>query len=297
MKDIPTVSIVIPTYKRPQLLSRAIDSVLAQTFTDFEVIVVDDDPAGSAEPIVRAYTDARVQYLKNEGVHGGSAARNTGIRAARAEYIAFLDDDDMWVPEKLEIQVAAFRDVSSDVGFCVTGVRAVSEKGEVITHVEGGVHDFSEIALVRFKGFLTITLFIRKSVFEDVGLFDEEMPSHQEAELIMRVTRKYRGLGIDKPLAIANMFKHEQIGGNIFRRIQGRLLVLEKHTGLYASRPDALAKHYFWLGLQYRTVRHLATARSYFWKAFLLTKKPRYAAHAFYVSLLGLFRAESVNTQ
>lgn len=296
MKDIPSVSIVIPTHKRPQLLPRAIDSVLAQTFTEFEVIIVDDDPAGSAEPIVRAYTDARVRYLKNEGVHGGSAARNAGIRAARAEYIAFLDDDDMWVPEKLETQTVAFSNVPSDVGFCVTGVRAVSEKGEVLTHVEEGVHDFSEIALARFKGFLTITLFIRKSVFEDVGLFDEEMPSHQEAELIIRVTRKYRGLGIDKPLAIANMFKHEQIGGNIFRRIQGRQLVLEKHAGLYATRPEALAKHYFWLGLQYRTVRHMATARSYFWKAFLRARKPRYVAHALYVSLLGLFRTVPTDT-
>lgn len=295
MKNIPTVSVVIPTHKRLQLLPRAIDSVLAQTFTDFEVIIVDDDPAGSAEPIVRAYEDARVQYLKNEGVHGGSATRNAGIRTARAAYIAFLDDDDMWTPEKLETQIAAFRDASPDVGFSVTGARAVSEKGEVLTHVEEGVHDFSEIALVRFKGFLTITLLIRKSVFEDVGLFDEEMPSHQEAELIIRVTRKYRGLGIDKPLAIANMFRHEQIGGNIFRRIQGRLLVLEKHAGLYATRPGALAKHYFWLGLQYRTVQQMAAARSYFWKAFMLTKKPRYVVHAFYVSLLGLFRTASVD--
>ena len=89
------VSVIIPTHNRPEYVGRAIKSVLNQTYQDFEIIVVDDGLEKRAEPVINKITDSRIKYIKHEQEKGGSAARNTGIRAAQGEYIAFLDNDDV----------------------------------------------------------------------------------------------------------------------------------------------------------------------------------------------------------
>ena len=93
-KTTPCFSVVIATYRRAHLLSRAIDSVLNQTFTDFELLVVDDASPDDTELVVRAYGDGRVRYVRCARIRGGAGARNVGVRQARGEFIAFLDDDD-----------------------------------------------------------------------------------------------------------------------------------------------------------------------------------------------------------
>ena len=103
------ITVITPTYKRHQYLKNAIDSVLAQTCTDFEQIVVDDNPADSeerklTEEVMKQVTDPRVRYVQNVKNLGGAAARNVGIFMAQGEYIAFLDDDDMYLPDRLEVQ-------------------------------------------------------------------------------------------------------------------------------------------------------------------------------------------------
>src|SRR5699024_5570587 len=109
--DTESVSIVIPTHARPVFLGRAIDSVLRQTFPAWELLVVDDNPPGSEARVVteRFMEDfrweARIRYLQHPTNLGGGAARNTGIRAAKGPYVAFLDDDDEWLPEKLALQL------------------------------------------------------------------------------------------------------------------------------------------------------------------------------------------------
>lgn len=278
--NMPTVSVVIPTCNRPDLLPRAIRSVLAQTYQDLEIIVVDDGMKVRAESFVASLGDTRIRYIKNETSLGGSGARNRGIKEAKGEYVAFLDDDDEWFPEKLSIQMGQFADTNADVGFCFSSVVSVYDDHEEVTKAKGGVSDFSLSALTRFKGFLTSTLVVRKGVFEEVGGFDESLPSHQEAELIIRISRKYKGLGINQPLISMNMHPHERIGGDLSRRIRGKELVLEKHAALYAKHPRALAKQYFWLALWCRDSRQTKKAKEYFWKAFHLSRNPRYLVHA-----------------
>lgn len=101
-EKIPTVSVVIPTYNRAHLVGRAIQSVLNQTYQDFEIIVVDDGSTDNTEEVVKSFNDPRIRYIRHDQNRGGSAARNTGIKMARGEYIAFQDSDDEWLPEKLE---------------------------------------------------------------------------------------------------------------------------------------------------------------------------------------------------
>src|SRR5690349_3602213 len=101
---MPKVSVIIPTYNRAQFIARAVDSVLEQTYKDFEIIVIDDGSSDNTQEILKAYEGKiRYVYQQNKGI---SAARNRGIQEAKGEYIAFLDSDDVWKPEKLSVQVA-----------------------------------------------------------------------------------------------------------------------------------------------------------------------------------------------
>src|SRR5581483_7703419 len=105
---MPKVSVVVSTHNRAELLHAAIASVLSQSFQDFEILVVDDHSQDHTAQVVQRFRDGRIKYLRHETRRGGAAARNTGIQNSSGEYIAFLDDDDEWLPEKLETQVALF---------------------------------------------------------------------------------------------------------------------------------------------------------------------------------------------
>ncbi len=278
---MPKVSVIIPTFNRPELLLRAARSVLAQTFQDFEVIVVDDGDKVRAEDIVHELNDDRIRYIKNEPPkRGGGATRNVGIKASTGEYIAFLDDDDAWLPEKLKKQVSALEVASPDVGFCFSAVVNDLGNEKRTTTVLAGVHDYRDIALRRFNGFLTVTLIFRRAALLGVGVFDENIPSHQEPELMIRVTRTWKGLGINEPLALVNMTPHEHIGGDPKRRIRGREMILEKHAALFVGHNETLAYHHFQIGLWCRDSGDRAHARKSFFAAFLLTKNLRYLVHA-----------------
>src|SRR5690625_3525723 len=123
--DAPTVTVVIPTYNRAHVVHRAIDSVLGQTFADFELIVVDDGSTDGTEAVLSTYTDPRIRYLVQLVNRGVSAARNRGIKEARGEFVAFLDSDDEWFPEKLERQVNRFKRAPDNVGLVYCGVETV----------------------------------------------------------------------------------------------------------------------------------------------------------------------------
>lgn len=277
---MPQISIVIPTCDRPELLSRALKSVLSQTFPDWEALIVDDGDRRVLS-IVETFHDTRFRYIANNPPRqGGAAARNVGIKAARADYIAFLDDDDVWLPEKLSVQYTALSQTPVTVGFSVTSASVESEKETHVNMVPGeGVYDFSDVVLLLFKGFLTSTLMVRRAVLNEVGMFDEALPSHQETDLIIRITRHYKGFGIAAPLSITDMTLHEHIGSDITRRISGREMLLRKHTTLFTTHPRAFAKQYFWLGLWYRDSGDTKEARRCFSKAFFLSGNPRYLWH------------------
>src|ERR1017187_7936626 len=110
----PTVSVVIPTYNRARILPRAVKSVVSQTLEDWELLVVDDGSADDTEQVVAAFGDSRIHYIRHERNRGQSAAQNTGIRASRGTYVAFLDSDDEWLPEKLAKVVDCFQASAPD---------------------------------------------------------------------------------------------------------------------------------------------------------------------------------------
>jgi glycosyltransferase involved in cell wall biosynthesis len=132
----PSVSVIIPTYNRQHMVDRALGSVLNQTYRDVEVIVVDDCSSDDTEQVIARIDDTRIRYMRHEINRGAPAARNSGFAAARGMYVAFLDSDDEWLPEKLEKQLNLFHIAPDTVGVVYAGFSYVYEKtGEIISEI------------------------------------------------------------------------------------------------------------------------------------------------------------------
>ena len=193
------VSVIIPTYKRPDTLDRAINSVLNQTYPNVEVIVVDDnnpDTEGrrlTEEKMSMFAGNPRVKYIKHEKNKNGSAARNTGARNSKAKYIAFLDDDDEFFPEKIEAQVKRLEDLPEEYAVCYTKVVMEKENGTIRESSEDREGDLFFDALTRKLSFNAgSNLFIRKDAFDSIGGFDETFRRSQDKEVVTRLLRQYK---------------------------------------------------------------------------------------------------------
>jgi glycosyltransferase involved in cell wall biosynthesis len=182
---MPTISVILTTFNRAQLVGEAIDSVLCQTFTDFELIVVDDGSTDRTEEAVRSFADPRIKYIwqANKGL---PAARNTGIEAAAGDYIAFLDDDDLFLPEKLSLQIAKVAE-NSVVGL-VYGLYLSNTGPEDALKTAGACYPQLELRrLLLGPAFHWSTVLMRRTLLEKVGLFDETFLRGQDWELTLRL--------------------------------------------------------------------------------------------------------------
>jgi glycosyltransferase involved in cell wall biosynthesis len=274
------VSVIIPTCERPEQLKRAISSVLAQTYQDFEVLVVDDGLAVRADKVIQTFSSNKIRYFQSPGRRGASAARNFGIVNSTAPFVAFLDDDDEWLPEKLKKQMEQFEFTTAEVGFCFSAVTNVYGDREVVTRVPAGLADYFEQALANLNGFLTVTLIVKRAVLNDVGLFDENLPSHQDPDLVIRVAKKYQGIGLNEPLVNVSMESGPgQIGASKDRKIAGRLMILKKYGSDFRERPKLLARNYFDLAIMFRMAGQFKEARVFLGRALRLNLTGRHLFH------------------
>lgn len=195
------VTAVITTYKRePEIVKRAIDSVLAQTYKHINIVVVDDSPADyelrdSVEKLVLDhFAEANITYVQHERNLGACAARNTGLSLVNSEFVAFLDDDDEWLPEKIEKQVKKFRECDELTALVYCGCTKVKQNGREenfkgIVFKSGMV--FDELILGNIIGSTSIPL-IRTKALKDVGGFDSEIRSAQDFETWLRLAERYK---------------------------------------------------------------------------------------------------------
>jgi glycosyltransferase involved in cell wall biosynthesis len=186
----PAVSVIIPTFNRAAVLGRAIRSVLGQTCQEWELIVVDDASTDGTEQVVRSFSDDRIKYIRHDRGRRGGAARNTGIRQARGEYVAFLDSDDEWLPEKLQKELEVFRNSDPAVGLVYTGKMILDEHGRVLKlrmpTKSGWVHD----ALLAWDFIGSCSrVTAKKQILEGVGGFDETFVNCQDYDLWLRMTK------------------------------------------------------------------------------------------------------------
>ncbi|ALF54790.1 family 2 glycosyl transferase [Nostoc piscinale CENA21] len=218
----PIVSVIVPTFNRANLLPRAISSILQQTLSNFELIIVDDGSTDNTAEVVKEFTDPRIKFLPLGKNYGGSYARNQGIKAASTELIAFLDSDDEWLAEKLELQVKRLQesdDPLATVVYCL-GYECVEGQRKIPSlHLhEGDVFDNL------LRGWLppTTSLFmVKRSALLEVNGFDESLPSFQDYDLWLSLAAANNHfLAVDQPLII-RYFHDQQIRGNLAAKSTG----------------------------------------------------------------------------
>lgn len=233
-KNSPTATVVITTYNRAHLIGRSIQSVLNQTYQDFELIVVDDASTDNTREVVESFKSSLIRYVRHAENKGGNAARNTGIREAKGEYIAFLDSDDEWLPKKLEKQVECFVKSPDSVGavYCLHHTRKEDsfgniqiEKASLSDMMRGDVY---KCLLNGWCPSSTSLFMLPMHVFEKVGVFDESLPSFQDYDYWIRVAQHYEYDFIEEYLAIKYQHPSSQVGKDYENRMKGLQLFLNK---------------------------------------------------------------------
>lgn len=227
----PSISVIIPTYNRCWILKEAIDSVLSQEYTNFEVIVVDDGSDDATAALLSSYgDDITIIYQENRGV---STARNVGILMAKGDYIAFLDSDDMWLPDKLSCQVDFFQS-HPEAAICQTdeiwirnGVR-VNPKSRH-KKPSGMIFEPSlQLCLVSPSAVM-----IQKNLFEEIGLFNEAFPACEDYDLWLRIGLYYPIYLIGRKMVVKRGGHDDQLSRNPGLdqyRIQSIVNILENHS-------------------------------------------------------------------
>ena len=216
------VSVIIPTYNRSKTIERAVNSVLAQTWKELEIIVVDDGSTDRTDEILRAYGN-KIRFIRQQN-GGASAARNTGIRAATGEIISFLDSDDEWLPEKTERQVKLLqRTESSGVVCCICNARMLFSSGTVTSfqtsrlfpqQSEGVWSNPGQVLLDRFLLFNQVAAVWRKTL-DHSGYFREDLRIMEDYDLALRLALIGPWAFIADPL----MIWHEDAGSGLSRNI------------------------------------------------------------------------------
>lgn len=202
------VSVIIPTYKRFDTLARAIKSVAEQTYKDIEILVVDDNEPGdeyskSVAELIKALNYKNLSLVKQERHINGAAARNAGIRQAVGEYIAFLDDDDLWMPDKIQVQVDQLLELDDSYGGISTRkIYYLNGKQDHISEVWKADEKQNFDIISKRLNVSTCTLLLRRECLDKAGYFDENLKRHQEVQLLSYFTDMYKIGFIDEILTI-----------------------------------------------------------------------------------------------
>lgn len=224
----PLVTAVITTYKRkPEVVKRALNSIIEQTYNNIEIFVINDCPADKKlvkelrKMIVESSRNRRVNYIVVENNGGACKARNIAIERATGKYFACLDDDDEWLPEKIELQVQALeKQKGAAIAYCNAILRYVDQGKDVTRFVEkqkeGDIY-FEQIEKNNI-GSCSFPMF-RTDVLKEVGGFDINMPALQDWELYLRVLKKYKAVYVHKPVAIYYFYDGERISANSQNRV------------------------------------------------------------------------------
>lgn len=233
MKQLVTV--IIPTYKRAQALPKAIESVKNQTYACLEILVVDDnDPLSedrrlTSEVMTQYASDTRIQYLCHDKNKGACQARNTGLDAAKGEFVAFLDDDDLWVDTKLDSQVSAL--ISSNAEICYS---------DMYLEYQGWKKYFPcikaqglyEALLTQGYGICTSALVVSTAAMRKVNGFDSGLPSMQDYDLLLRLSKQFNAIHLAEPL-ITYQLADDGISCNPVSKANGHRAIITKYKTEY----------------------------------------------------------------
>ncbi|MDJ1431955.1 glycosyltransferase [Halostagnicola sp. A-GB9-2] len=223
MSKAELVTVVVPTYDRPKLLRRAVQTVAEQTYDRIELVIVDDCSPVPASDVLSEFDPSleAVTIVRHDANRGANVARNTGLHKARGEYVAFLDDDDCWDERKIEKQANAFGRAPESVGVVYTGVEHVDENMQtnaVLTpQVEGAVT--KRLLYGNFLETFSVAM-IERELCERVGGLDERFPSWQDWEFFLRLSLWCRFLAVPEPLVVRHNRPNGQLSHDYDRKTE-----------------------------------------------------------------------------
>lgn len=283
----PLVSVIIPVYNRREFLVRAIKSVLNQSYSDFEILVIDDCSSENIQEIVLSFHNDRIVYVRHEKNSGANVARNTGIAYARGEFVAFLDSDDEWLPEKLKDQMEIFAQADEKVGIVYSGYWIMQNSKKFLGHIPEKRGDIFQDELVRDYVSPTSCVMVRKSCLEKAGRFDIDMLARQDYEMWLRLSREFYFEYIKQPLSVIYFDKDPRrisLSG-IDKQISAEEMILEKykdniHALSTKTQKEIYGRHYLVLGKRCWYNGSAKHARRFFVRA--LKIKPTALRYWFY---------------
>jgi len=243
---MPKVSVIIPTHNRAEFLRSAITSVLNQTFQDFEIVIVDDASKDHTREVVANFNDTRIKVIHNQVSKGDAGARNVGIMNSKSEYIAFLDDDDEWLPEKLKIQTCLLDDSHLEVGGICTAYFTIEKRcGQILSTVNPKMIDLS-----KGNPIATSSILLRRECFEKCGLFDESMLTCSDYDMWIRISKNFSFKIIENAL-VKYYFNENGLTLNYEKQARGLEILLKKHDDFFKSDYKGYSKQYLELGVIY----------------------------------------------
>ncbi|MBP3414490.1 MAG: glycosyltransferase family 2 protein [Clostridia bacterium] len=225
------VSVIIPAYNRAHTIKAAVESVLSQTWSDLELILVDDGSTDETKAVIESIKDERIRYIYQPNA-GACAARNNGIGLAMGEYIAFHDSDDIWHADKLELQMKAIEESGADIVFCK--IKKFKPDGSFTLIPTACPEGFLD-PIENLFGIGTQSIIAKREVFDEFR-FDPEMPRFQEFEMLYRATKKHSIYCVDKGL-VDYYIGEDSISSNPQKVYSACSLLRQKHPELVGSYP------------------------------------------------------------
>lgn len=249
----PRVSVIIPAFNRATTLRASVESVLRQSYTDLELIVVDDCSSDDTANIALAFDDPRIRLLRTTSNLGAGGARNVGVANSRGSWIAFQDSDDEWLPTKLEKQMALLDKGGAGQVAAYCGLLRLGELNDVadarleMSYVPGKSQlkvDGELIEeLLRTSMISTQTLVVRKNIFESIGGFDAELTPIEDWDFALSLCQKGLIKFVDQPLVLQR-FSENSISRDGDKRLISQIRVVEKHYSTFSKYPGILAYQY-----------------------------------------------------
>jgi glycosyltransferase involved in cell wall biosynthesis len=275
----PKISIITPVYNREELFLETYQSVCNQTVDDWEMLVIDDGSTDATPEILSQITDSRVKTFtqKNQGV---ASARNLGLQHMKGKYVAFLDSDDLWAPDKLQLQIDTFDSLSDNFGLIYTDFRLF--KNDISTTRPSGAnvqsqHDDTSNKQILFQNFVVLSsAMVRREVMQKVGCFDHDLFGTEDWDLFIRIGKSYKFYFLNQELTYYR--SHQRgISKNVKRQISEDWKVLRKHL-INSDLPKKFRRH----GI---TLHYLRAASMYYYQRKFL--------FAFWFACLGILKGPS----
>ncbi|MFH1442351.1 MAG: glycosyltransferase family 2 protein [Candidatus Omnitrophota bacterium] len=272
MKINHLVSVIIPTYNRANLIGRAVKSVLAQSYPNFEIIVVDNASCDNTVEVINSIVDKRIKFIRHNVNRGPAASRNTGLKNSNGDYITFLDSDDEWLPEKLFCQLDVFKNDTDGIGLVFTnGFNEAINTMAITEPIPSGIYyDPHKDKFYPLRKLITTlsSWMMPSEVTKKIGYFDESMIAWDDGDYLARIAYEFPVYFLNKDLVFWHACK-EHLNMMNMNLINGKELFLKKNYNFLKTDKEYLFKFYRSLGKDL-LLFNKKKARTYLFEAFKL---------------------------